>query len=151
MINDLDSRRISINFNFRQADNIFRIFFSFPCSGTRCFSDRLNVKKKEKKNVCSLQGRILIYPEAEITPGNRAQCRIVRGQASALITDVPAFVDFHSSIPLCCLCCSPTVSVGTSVNLIRVCPRLLNARRGEKRISSHSASRPRSNNVYCAT
>lgn len=57
--------------------------------------------------------RTLIYQEAEITPGNRAQWRIVRGRASTLITDVPAFVDFHSSIRRC-LWRSPTGPVETS-------------------------------------
>lgn len=32
------------------------------------------------------------------TPGNGAQWCIVRTRASGLITDVPAFVNFHSSI-----------------------------------------------------
>lgn len=47
------------------------------------------------------------------TPGNGVQWCIVRARASALITDVPAFVNFHSSILsyIHLTARSPTVSV----------------------------------------
>lgn len=110
---DIRSPRFSLPFQSRdrrplQADQVHsRRFLRRGLRG--------RAKNSAKQASSAERRRGLIYQEAEITPGNRAQWRIVRGQASALITDVPAFVDFHSSIRRC-LWCSPTDSVETRSN-----------------------------------